>query len=136
MDHISQDIKDWLNNSVRPSPFPALWLSFLPLASIIPSPHSRRTPYFHQPVHSADKQYYPWFAKWSGETFGPTGLGDSLYINLVAVRSDQRRRGVGKKLMRAALEQAEGEGVEVTLLSHEEENVSQDQRLSSCSVMR
>ena len=68
-------------------------------------------------------KYYPWFGKWSGETFGPTGLGDSLYINLVAVRSDRRRRGIGKKLLGEALRQAERQGVDVTLLSHEEENV-------------
>ena len=130
MDHISQDTKDWLNNSVSPLPL------FLPLSlgTAPPAPHPH--PAHRPPTWDTDNQYYPWFAKWSGETFGPSGLGDSLYINLVAVRADQRRKGVGKKLMRAALEQAEGEGVEVTLLSHEEENVSQDQRLSSCSVMR
>jgi ribosomal protein S18 acetylase RimI-like enzyme len=120
MDHIAQDVKDWLNNEVC-------------LLSLTRHPSSHQ---LDLNPNQADVKYYAWFGRWSTSVFGPTGLGDSLYINLVAVRSDQRRKGIGKQLMRAALEQAEKEGVPVTLLSHEESNVRSILSGSSCLAAR
>lgn len=125
MDHIAQDVKNWLNNEVCLLCDPLVLLT------------TARPPSSTEPAtKQADMQYYTWFGKWSTSVFGPTGLGDSLYINLVAVRSDQRRKGIGKQLMRAALEQAEKEGVPVTLLSHEENNVRSTLSGSSCLAAR
>lgn len=58
------------------------------------------------------------------EAFGPTGQTESLYIHLLAVDPASRGTGVGRKLVEAAFEQADKDGVRTTLINPSKLNVS------------
>lgn len=68
-------------------------------------------------------QFYPWFTSFQDAAFGPTGIADSLYLSLLAVEPSSQRKGLGRALVEAALEEADRLGVPSTLVTQEADKV-------------
>lgn len=73
--------------------------------------------------HDRSPQFYPWFTSFQDAAFGPTGLADSLYLSLLAVTPTSQRKGLGRSLVEAALEEADRLGVASTLVTQEPDKV-------------